>query len=174
MARTGATCDYLNARRRLFLEMLAVTEDLERRPDHREVTSDNLSIIDSLIDAREALMREIDSLDERHRTNGSVASPPDLARWMLPEQVSRKMALTRRLLTSSVLLMPWLRSSSRLTRDSRDTRPGQRTGQRSPPAQKQPFWLLQRRSRQQTALRGCAEVGAYRTTIWKAVNLEWR
>ncbi|NLU40667.1 MAG: hypothetical protein GXX08_00495 [Firmicutes bacterium] len=78
MARTGATCDYLNARRRLFLEMLAVTEDLNDALTIEEVTSDNLSIIDSLIDAREALMREIDTLDERHRADGNVAAPPDL------------------------------------------------------------------------------------------------
>jgi hypothetical protein len=77
MARTGATCDYLNARRRLFLEMLAVTEDLNDALTIEEVTSDNLSIIDSLIDARDALMREIDSLDETHRAGGSAASRQD-------------------------------------------------------------------------------------------------
>lgn len=78
MSRTAGAGDYLNARRRLFLEMLAVTEDLNDALMIEEVTSDNLSIIDSLIDAGEALMREIDTLDERHRADGNVAAPPDL------------------------------------------------------------------------------------------------
>lgn len=77
MSRTAGAGDYLNARRRLFLEMLAVTEDLNDALMIEEVTSDNLSIIDALIDARDALMKEIDSLDERNKADWSLAARPD-------------------------------------------------------------------------------------------------
>jgi hypothetical protein len=73
VCKAGGTGDYLSARRRLFLEMLAVTEDLNDALTIEEVTSDNLSIIDSLIDTRDALMREIDSLDERYKADRSAA-----------------------------------------------------------------------------------------------------
>lgn len=73
MPRAKATREYLNVRRRLFREMLAVTQDLNDALAIEEVTSDSLGIIDSLIDAREALMEEVDLLDTKYRSDGGVA-----------------------------------------------------------------------------------------------------
>lgn len=59
--------EYSNARLRLFREMLAVTRDLDDALTIEEVTSDNLRIIDSLVEARESLIAQIKELDQRMR-----------------------------------------------------------------------------------------------------------
>lgn len=56
---------YLDTRLRLFREMLAVTRDLDDALTIAEVTSDDLRIIDSLVDARESVISRIKELDAR-------------------------------------------------------------------------------------------------------------
>ena len=73
MPECRSDTEHMDMRLRLFREMLAVTRDLDDALTIEEVTSDNLSIIDLLVEAR-SLISRINELDARATSQQSSVS----------------------------------------------------------------------------------------------------
>ncbi|MFY9485533.1 MAG: hypothetical protein WBK11_09705 [Bacillota bacterium] len=74
MPECRSDTEHMDMRLQLFREMLAVTRDLDDALTIEEVTSDNLSIIDLLVEARESLISRINELDARATSQQSSVS----------------------------------------------------------------------------------------------------